>query len=822
MGDSLKRSAAKHARIIKGITDSLKQCPHNNLRLETQQILGKAFARNGFCLDTFLAKLSLPKDVQDRFLSNLLYGIYYNEISPLLYPNEPEKTRWLLLQILAEQVEMATLQDSILSLSWKEQLSLLLFCAERTREGAYKIFELFRINDEVDPAIKHIGIGLQNCYYYVSESAGLFSLDSPADVYNLLEESALKRVVSIRQALPKVIAAIISAPMKGFEALHPFKELDPEEEPDSIKEQRLIIEQVQKQLFEMFLPYVQNVYKEEELQEFFRLYGLYGHVGEGFEQFGGSSPLDEELNMIQSIFENAGFTPFNMVQPLVHFVNSLCSALDAFCYHPERYIPGINRMVYAVPTTGDQLDSKLWLSSVVEGLEALTSFLNRNGTQLVNLASIPIVLFDQSTGKQWENNVKYVNGLVFGRGVTVWHLSSKETVALAKKLGLDTWIPMNSKGAFGYGVSRNAVMFLAPVLHAATKLGITSFYDLMGLSDGQLKAMYEEATLGKHEKDAIISMGDDDIFVPKANFFSDPLFASMHDKEYFSRYSMYIGRATSLVHVRVDSKLIGKSPLYLFESTGWTNQPHVGAMKGKLTKPTFCLPIPFGSEEAHVFTTKSYPANFERPVVHLSGTRFPKELFPKGPYEEISKYLESYVPYAFGIILVQALIDPGNKMERLILPWNSAEMKYPNGDINNLGDLLAFAKEEFRKQSVERSFWNNVVANFIKDKRNSSIRRFCRRFIKYSGNEAFPQNLVEYYQRSAVDATIALEYGELVSKLYLKGESDFLGKARKQIESEHAQKISNLPLTSSLDAMFRFGGSLNPVPLKSEKGLHTH
>ena len=126
-----------------------------------------------------------------------------------------------------------------------------------------------------------------------------------------------------------------------------------------------------------------------------------------------------------------------------------------------------------------------------------------------------------------------------------------------------------------------------------------------------------------------------------------------------------------------------------------------------LTKPVFCLPLPFGSEETDVKTPQVYVDFFHQPVIHLGGTRFPSLLYPVSPLDGIEEYLPTHLPYSIALYISAVLIDAGNHLGRCILPWNDKK------ECACLDDLFRYAFNSLNLQEMQNRFWKNLKTVFI-------------------------------------------------------------------------------------------------------------
>lgn len=438
-------------------------------------------------------------------------------------------------------------------------------------------------------------------------------------------------------------------------------------------------------------------YTLDELRRFFRVFGLQGY------------PYRETvLDILKT--SNEGF------------IKSLLNQLHAFLREPQIYKSGFEQLVYVLSTRGDNLPQKPWLSTLLEALKCFAEHVQ------VSFKDHPVIIFDQSAPKSLAENQKFTAKLAKQYGVPILHLSSRQTLALAKKWGVESWIRTQEGRSFGYAGSRNAAFFLAPLL-------------------------------SKAKEKAILHLGEDDVALPLHQVFSDALFAAKHRDAYFYRPQYCIGRSTQMVNPLMDLKGLLEDPSRLYSSTHWNNQPVLGGMKGQLTKPRFCLPLPFGNEESHSLPQHVWIDPFQQPIVHYAGTRFPKKLFPVSPLDGTLEYLKSYRPYSFQISMSSNLLNPSNRHGPSVFPWNDSENRE---QIHSQKELLAFAALPKTQKELEKRFWLNFEAVF-KDP-NNLFHQCIMHLAEYDASIAAPAELKRYFAGMQGEAKLILALSKTLHK----------------------------------------------------------
>ena len=785
------RSPNLQKDVVSIITDFMQKTTLPQNELTIMELLGDLFSHFKFDLKQFCLSNNLTELEGDAYLSYLLYGIYYNEI-PLV---REHLTPYYFYTLLAETLSEQRLRTIILNLDTKQQLALLAFCHLHLREGAWLILQQFK------NVPWHAFIQLLTSKYYSAQY-----LDDLLRLYpeeeelvffqNALDLHARDQLDMIHKLLSPLISQIVSSPLRGFEAIEKLKH-NANADADKLKQKVL---QSQASLENLFALHIKEHYSVEELKAFFQIFGLEGQYLKcpGIEN--PQAPLSIRLKQILDLFENPSLIPLSELDSLIYFILNICNQLYAFLRNKILYEKGLNKLVFAVPTLG--LREKMpWITSVLEGLREVHSHIG-NERAIGNHA---IILFDQSSTGLLKKNRAFTREQAKRYRATIWHLSKTQTIRLAKKIGVDQWIITDRNDSFGYGGSRNCVFFLAPLIQKAYSSGVKTFAALMKLPLMTIKKLYNSAVMGVGHQDLIIQMGEDDIYIPACNFFVDALYSEQHKNDYFNKPSFCIGRSTHIINPVLDLETINKTPPALYDTTYWRNVPFLGGLKGMLTKPRFCFPLPYGNEECHVILPHYSIDFFHQPIIHLGGTRFPSKLFPCSPLDGVIEYLQRFLPYCFHISLCNSLIDAENQRHRCIVPWNEPSFR-KSSKLHCLQDLIDFADSPETRKHLAEGFWKNMEVIFNKpDRIDLPLCVSLHNYIQAEIPSKTPADLKAYYENLRNDANFLLQLGQGFLKHHRTNTSkNWMRNAISETEKLMNTKLSDNPLSIGLYNLVRF------------------
>lgn len=461
----------------------------------------------------------------------------------------------------------------------------------------------------------------------------------------------------------------------------------------------------------------------EELVSFFKVFGLHGY----YINPAHVNSVAEILQMSLEVKRSPEAFSNETTQNIKSFVDGLLRQLNVFHRHPEKYLKGLEILVHALPTRGSDFSVQPWLPSILAGLDLISKHLN------FDKSSFPIIIFDQSPHERLKKNRAYSRKLGKSHGVKIWHLSKDEALQLAAKVGVDEWINI-----WGYGGSRNCVFFLAPLIHQAARMGKKSINSVLKMKQRDLRMLFASATMGIGGQDLMIHMGEDDVYIPPSHLFLNALFAYDNRDRFISRPVYCIGRATHEVIPAISLSELQQNPASAFFSTHWNPFPVSGRFKGMVTKPKFCLPLPFGNEELHVIPSYYESNLFHQPVIHLGGTRFPKKMFPTSPLDGIEEYLRQSIPYGMRISMCARLTDPSNLFHRCIFPWNEVK------SFLCLADVIAFAVLASTIQEMQMRFKRNL--------HDLPLSEDLAKLINLKPSQNIPEKLTQFYLKMKNEA----------------------------------------------------------------------
>lgn len=678
----------------------------------------------------FLSLHLVGKRETQRFLSALLYGLYYRDIdfTRLISANPNEHIQYLLMQILAETVSGKRLHTILKRLSLDQIASLICYIHRHYREGSYIISNQLHIIYHDNKPLLALLKGLNDHYLNSTLLLNLLSLHRSLDINTLtslvesLQEDAKKQVAVIYDNLPNLIQMMAESPVKVVKYLESMKE---EKNPHS--PEILDAEKTSEKFLQLFGFFLQKPLTLLQYETFFEVFGLYSHQPPlsviGVEI---SESLLDKIQALTSFFAHPGAQLIQPKQELNNhftFIYNLCYHLNTFHYYPERYTEGLDLLTFALPTKDKNLSKLPWIPTLLKGLDALSSHLKQP------IHDYPIFIFDQAQGRRFAHNKLFLDSLKPKNG-TLIHISQEETVALANKLHLEKLIQTTDEGSFGYGGARNAIFFLAPLLRAAFKQK-KSLHDVLEMHASHLKTLFHDSVL---ESPSIVHMGEDDLELPQTCPFSDLLFAQSHRKEYFVNITYISGRTTMHANPQIDLKSLLESPESLYLFTQWSDRPTLKSMTAHIGKPRFCLNVPFAYEEQHFRRLLHYYDPFRLSIRHLAGTRYPLPHIPIDPLDGLDAPLPKILTYMFQLGMIQSLLDPANSKERCALPWNLfSDPSIPT--FSSLKEALAFVSQDSTKREMQKRFWKNINDLLSPDLKNS--------FMIGRDLEGFQQNIEE-------------------------------------------------------------------------------
>lgn len=638
----------------------------------------------------------------------------------------------LIWQTFAEVADVKMIKRQLKKLSLMESLQLIPELFLHYREGSFLIISFFE-EMHSSPSWRKLLQGLQRRYYDAHFCLQLFqrevkfSMSQLDEVIRQLETRAFNQVKKIEKSLRGLLHFLL----KGSSILN-------------------------QGLFKAYSSYFEGKYSQKQLRRFFSIFGLYDHQP-SLRYLGIPLPhhaLSTTLVFLERLFQK----PMALQQIsqeevsfYLYFIKELCDHLEAFLVTPKKYFNGLKNVVFALPTKGKELEKLAWLPSVIKGLTTLIQELNdRAGTDILRLSEVPIFVFDHSTKELFKKNSQFVHALNSKYLSSIFHLSLKKTLTVARYLKVEGLIDTTGNQASGYGGARNSVYFLTPFLSNKFK---------------------EKKKIVHSDKEEFIHMGEDDLLVPEAVIFSDALFAYAYEHDYIRSQAHGFGRTTFSLHSKLSLSAVLAFPKSAYAFFRWSNESFAMGMKGLLSKPKFCLNLSLGGEEQHFMALKRYDQSFRQPLIHLGGSRFNLKMFPFHPLVGLKEYLERHVPYLFGVALNSSLIDPKNLWQRGILPWNERRDGEFVHSFSSFKEALRFAAEDETKDAMSQGFWKNleVLLNplspeitpakellnlFLEEEHDAVIKHVKNRY-----PESELRKLRSLYRKFKLDALLFYEFG---------------------------------------------------------------
>ena len=496
--------------------------------------------------------------------------------------------------------------------------------------------------------------------------------------------------------------------------------------------------------------------QRDSVKRFVEVFGLYEHQAPLSLEY--DSSLSEKLIRISNSFTEDGAC----------FVERILLHIYALSHAREWYEDGLKHIVHALPTVDKELSKLSWLESTAKSLQNFA------------VENHPIFVFDQSEKKLFLKNAAYIQKLSKRTNVPIVHLDKETIIQLAKKLHVEKLILTDSKGNFGYGGARNAVFLLAPHLSG--------------------------------QSNPFIHMGDDDLYVPASQVYSDALFAHLHKHEYICRYGY--GRGRFPADVNFDLLNVLEKPHTILSQCHWVDTPFNHGMCGTLTKPKICLNLPFGQEEQHMLCTPNTFFDFRKPTIHLAGARFPtSSKIPENRYSGVARYLRKAMPDLFQRLLVTELLDPCNRYDSCALPWNSQK------PFQSFQEVLEYMRDPKTIQAMQKQFWKNLARindGFAKKIEESDTvilsSQSLSRLLNNEHKRYFKKQkeLLRFYEDLRQEAHYFKEFS-------LKVSTDGTDAAKKWVEETSGKRIEEMHLCYTLYLFCKAVGEAGFTAILAEK-----
>lgn len=771
-------------------------------------------------LALWLSHLPLSDREIKKILISLLYSVYFGDLKLNRFSTQtPHRNVFsFILQICAEHLSEKNLKALLSRLSLNEILSIIAFCAWQEREGTFLIFKCIQSSFSNDTRKKSSLIlrllkGIRRKCIYPEhvfdflEANPTIREEELAQLLKQLDDHYRNETSLIGELFKKLIVKVIDSPFLVRQYL-----LSNKMSFSDVKE----TENLKFALQQMFSHFQQHHALPNKIGEFTSIFGLYGHMPhlKFQESWIAEESLVEKLQFLVELFDRPELLVKQTqeeAKELLFFIFEISFHLHAFFQESALiYSKGAHLLSFALPTKDKDLSRLAWLPSLLESLQAFCAHTKNL------ISAFPIFVFDQSVERRFKKNKDFIAQLNQTFGSTVFHLSTEQVHMLGRRLRLLPLLETQSSKALGYGGARNAGYFLTPVLHEVFRKGKKTIKQMLSTPASWLQKVMQVAVFGKPDNaffevaEAVICMGDDDMQIPVSNLFHDALFAYRFEKSYFTLRYYYYGRRTDVFDPHLDLNYLLRHPQAAYRFTSWTSHPTLGGLNGALSKPKFCLNLPFPCEEQHFRALELFGELFRLPWVHFGKARYPNIGIPTKPFIGLAEHLQSYIPYVFEIILMQWLIYPG-KDEQPLFPWSGLLNDKKLTSLYEAFSLIIQNKEKTRSR-----FWKKL--RFEHQQKTSLLYKTLDSFCKYSIKsilEVFSAEncltvaerdeliaLEKVYQKFKKDAEIFREFSdhllERIPKENEKSLSKNIFKLQKELELKHQTPFSSLPFTNGL------------------------
>ena len=781
----------------------------NEKKKLVQEVLCSIFKLFSFDFESFMTHLKLTEEEKIDYLSFLLYEIYYNEVlfDKIIHFSGKESIEFMSLSLLVERLPSQKNKPLFDEKSDIQKLKLAVFCMQNMREGAFALLDMlskeYGDNHPFTQAIKLVRRG----YYNVSLlSTLLVDSEDFHSVIEKIENLALDEVRQVMEMLPVVKDLIITLPTRGIQF---FKErvFTQNVSSDDLQEANKHLNralEAEKEFKKLFDPYPIEDYSLQEMCQFFKVFGLSSHYLEDKEFNTPYARLVEGLNKAIEMMKTCMFLETPLAHSIVQYILSIYRQLFTFYKNSSVYGEGLKTIVYTLVTRGQGLKEQPFIPSILAGFSEIAKEVHSKTGVFVNLTEVPLIIFDQSDNNQFNENHFYIKELQEKNKSPLWHISNRQALSLARKLGLIHWIQTGPNKKIGFGGSRNCQLFLAPVVAELSQRGVQSMKEILKNKKEVLLSIYKRRCLGDNKENAFIHIGEDDVFVPITHLFSEALFANLHKDFYSFKPSFCIGRATHRVYPLLDGKNIKDNPARAFYTAKWFYEPMNGGMKGCVTKPKFCLPFYFGNEELHSNPTRLILDFFSNPVIHLGHARYPKYKLPLSPFEGIYSILKTSLPYMIQISLSSSLIDSKNDCGRCILPWKDSEGQMLDV-FKNLEEVWQFKSSPEVIKELKKRFWKNVEDLFLNPlETNLEVRQNIEMLANFDNHIKLPASLKTLYKKLQIDALMFFSFGNSLLRYREEGKKDYLEEAKRDVEKEFNIKTSKTHIVKDFVNLIHF------------------
>lgn len=801
----------------------------------------QTFSITPFDFSQFLENAHLSKKIKKQFLITVLYDLYFGEIylSSLRLQNDVLNFEFVMLRILAEQMNPKDVGKLLNTFSIEKKIKLLCFAFVDLREGSHVIIYALERLSEFKMLIKY----LRSHYFDIQEFSRLVTQNTVdfSDVSNIisqLEKHAQDQTQTFRCLFEELVILVEDYPIRIFHAL---EKLEHQLEVNQItRDSQEEAYKMSQELKNKLASFHTHAYAHEDYIAFAQNFGLEGHIPflanrEGICE---EKTLVEKLQIVNEIFKS----PTNLMSidqkniiAMISFVISVVEHLEALKDFPQQYGIGLNKLIFAMPTKGRNLSIQSSLPSLLRGLQNTQSIAESCNSKHVSIYQYPVFVFDQSEESVFKKNQSYIKKLNRNFRSSIILISRDDALQIARKIGIELLLDTVGDETFGYGGARNCLFLLAPLLKATFEKGMT-LAEMLQMEQEDLNALFEKSVLEEPVK--AIFMVDDDVEISGANILSDALLMQRKQRAHFTSYT--IGRNTKFGNQYIDLKRFFTNPEHNFLSTKWMPYP-IGAGMSELVTPFyFCLNLPFAGEEGHFNRKGNYNALL-LPSYHLAGTRYPSHEIPTRFFVGFEKCLGGHIAKTMNLHISYTILDPVNRDEACALPWNDEATSV---SLTSLRDIFAYVADEETKREMQMRFWSNVDYYLLSQEGCGLCMKEVRELITcdigdvvsmYVPEACFDKDekqalkkIKEIYKFYQKDSEFFVEYLKKVTdkmisvaksfgyppktwyEVFLKQHIDvvtILEDSRRDMESQYEMKFMDRPLVQGLYLIFNSVGA---------------
>lgn len=726
----------------------------------------------GYTVSGFIKNHVADPEVEQKFICELLYGLYYGGIDFKKYKDNFE---YLLIQILAEKMSGAAF---LRGYSFDKTVRLLAFIYKNPREGTFWLEKCFD-----KPFLPCISC-LKRNYYDVDlfarlvHSEELFTEEKFAKVIAKLEQDAQDKTHEFYTNFQELCAKTLALVEDIYKGL-----MQTVQDPDAIKKQYVAIK-------EPLEAYVSRRVTLEDFTKFTRQFGLKGYPcmsqGVSFETTSVVEKINGFLRFVSGSTSEALNSP-EQFKMMLSYILAIIAHCDATAYNPQKYLEGHKYLTISIPTCAKELQREFALSSIIEA--------NPQST---------VVVFDQSTEELFEKNRRYIQTL---RG-RILHVSKNEALALGQKLGAKKLIATLPEGSFGYGGARNCQFLLTGVIRAAYDMGKKTMAEILALSAEVLLQLCTERVLENKEGHSLFLV-DDDMYVGESVLLSAALFASMNRLERIGCEGYQLGRASKYNLHYWDLLTLLSAPENVVMFPLWLDMETKAGLSEYVIKSRICLNLPQGNEEAH-FLEAIKGHFFLQPAYHLCGSRYPDNEIPTSFFVGLDRYAEKAISYVFFLYITSYLIAPTSRHTSIGLPWNDNGL---SATFTNLLEAFAFITDSSTQNELKGRFWNKVREMFCDELHEYGPFLDCIRSLKAldvdlvlstfvqgkkltKNEEASLKKLGDVYKKNQQDIRLFWKFGKALGEA--KQPEQQLDSIKNMIEKEAGCPLANYPITEGL------------------------